>query len=134
MLRAACLCHGAAARVENYEIPAYSTAIMLAEQIDQHEVVKTLNESLAEEQAGEKKLRTLAKAIVKSAPAEQEKKTRASICHYLTTRNSRLFSILKTISFRAFSPRSEFQFKKFYFRSHLPAVSAILYAVSRVAA
>ena len=69
---------GAAARVEHYEIAAYSTAIMLAEQIDQHEVVKTLNESLAEEQAAEKKLRTLAKAIVKSAPAEQEEKTRAS--------------------------------------------------------
>jgi ferritin-like metal-binding protein YciE len=69
---------GAAARVEHYEIAAYMTAIALAEQIEQSDVVKALNESLAEEQAAEKKLRSIAKMTIKSAPAEQEKKKHAS--------------------------------------------------------
>jgi ferritin-like metal-binding protein YciE len=69
---------GAAVRVEHYEIAAYKTAIALAEQIDEAEVVKALNESLSEEEAAEKKLRTIAKATIKSAPAVQEKKKRAS--------------------------------------------------------
>jgi ferritin-like metal-binding protein YciE len=69
---------GAAARVEHYEIAAYMTAIALAEQIEEQEIIKALNESLAEEQAAEKKLRSLAKAIIKAAPAVQEKKKRAS--------------------------------------------------------
>jgi ferritin-like metal-binding protein YciE len=70
---------GAAARVEHYEIAAYTTAIALAEEIDQSEIVKALNESLAEEQTAEKKLRTLTKTIIKTAPAEQEKRKRASV-------------------------------------------------------
>jgi ferritin-like metal-binding protein YciE len=69
---------GAAARVEHYEIAAYMTAIALAEQIEEQEIIKALNKSLAEEQAAEKKLRSLAKAIIKAAPAVQEKKKRAS--------------------------------------------------------
>jgi ferritin-like metal-binding protein YciE len=69
---------GAAARVEHYEIAAYMTAIALAEQIEEPEVIKALNESLAEEQAAENKLRSIAKTIIKTAPAEQEKKKRAS--------------------------------------------------------
>jgi ferritin-like metal-binding protein YciE len=54
------------------------TAIALAEQIEEQEIIKALNESLAEEQAAEKKLRSLAKAIIKAAPAVQEKKKSAS--------------------------------------------------------
>jgi ferritin-like metal-binding protein YciE len=69
---------GAAARVEHYEIAAYTTAIALAEQIEEPEVIKLLNESLSEEQAAEKSLRSIAKAVIKAAPAEQEKKKRAS--------------------------------------------------------
>jgi ferritin-like metal-binding protein YciE len=69
---------GAAVRVEHYEIAAYMTAIALAEQIDESGVVKALNESLSEEQTAEKKLRAIAKTIIKSAPAEQEKKKRVS--------------------------------------------------------
>jgi ferritin-like metal-binding protein YciE len=69
---------GAAARVEHYEIAAYLTAIALAEQIEEPEAVKALNESLAEEETAERKLRSLAKTVIKVAPAEQEKKRRAS--------------------------------------------------------
>jgi ferritin-like metal-binding protein YciE len=69
---------GAAVRVEHYEIAAYQTAIALAEEIEEPDVIKLLNDSLSEEQAAEKKLRSIAKSVIKSAPAEQEKKKRAS--------------------------------------------------------
>ena len=69
---------GAAARVEHYEIAAYTTAISLAEQIEAKDAIKLLNQSLDEEQAAEKKMRTLAKTIIKAAPAEQQKKKRKS--------------------------------------------------------
>jgi ferritin-like metal-binding protein YciE len=69
---------GAAARVEHYEIAAYTTAISLAEQIEAKDAIKLLNQSLDEEQAAEKKMRTLAKTIIKGAPAEQQKKKRNS--------------------------------------------------------
>jgi ferritin-like metal-binding protein YciE len=60
-------------RIEHYETAGYMTAISLAEQLGEEEVVKLLNESLAEEQAAEKKLRTIAQTILKSAPQDQEK-------------------------------------------------------------
>jgi ferritin-like metal-binding protein YciE len=69
---------GAGSRVEHYEMAGYMTAISLAEQLGQDEVVKLLNESLAEEQAAEKKLRTIAQTILKSAPQDQEKAKSAS--------------------------------------------------------
>jgi ferritin-like metal-binding protein YciE len=64
---------GTGSRVEHYEMAGYMTAISLAEQLGEEEVVKLLNESLAEEQAAEKKLRTIAQTILKSAPQDQEK-------------------------------------------------------------
>jgi ferritin-like metal-binding protein YciE len=69
---------GAGSRVEHYEMSGYMTAISLAEQLGEEEVVKLLNESLAEEQAAEKKLRTIAQMILKSAPLDEEKTKSAS--------------------------------------------------------
>ena len=69
---------GAGSRVEHYEMAGYMTAISLAEQLGQDKVVKLLSESLAEEQAAEKKLRTIAQTILKSAPQDQEKAKSAS--------------------------------------------------------
>jgi ferritin-like metal-binding protein YciE len=63
---------GAGTRVEHYEIAGYTTAILLAQELGENEVVKLLNESLKEEQAAEAKLRSIAQTIVKSAPAEEE--------------------------------------------------------------
>jgi ferritin-like metal-binding protein YciE len=56
----------------------YKTAIALAEEIEEPDVIKLLNDSMSEKQAAEKKLRSIAKSVIKSAPAEQEKKKRAS--------------------------------------------------------
>jgi ferritin-like metal-binding protein YciE len=63
---------GAGARVEHYEIAGYTTAILLAQRLGESDAVKLLNESLKEEQAAESKLRSVAQAIVKSAPAAEE--------------------------------------------------------------
>jgi ferritin-like metal-binding protein YciE len=62
---------GAGSRVEHYEMAGYMTAISLATQLGQNEVVSLLNETLKEEQAAENKLRTIAQTIIKSAPTEQ---------------------------------------------------------------
>jgi ferritin-like metal-binding protein YciE len=62
---------GAASRVEHYEMAGYMSAIALAEQIGQTQVVKLLNESLKEEQAADVKVRGIAQTIGKSAPAEE---------------------------------------------------------------
>jgi ferritin-like metal-binding protein YciE len=56
---------GAGSRVEHYEIAGYMTAISLAEQINEREVVALLKESLAEEQAAEQKLRKIASNILR---------------------------------------------------------------------
>jgi ferritin-like metal-binding protein YciE len=59
---------GAGSRVEHYEIAGYLTAISLAEYINAAEVVGLLQQSLAEEQGAEQKLRKLAGALIKAAP------------------------------------------------------------------
>ena len=63
---------GAGSRVEHCEMAGYMTAISLAEQLGQSEVVKLLNENLKEEQEAEKKLRGIAQRIINAAPAEGE--------------------------------------------------------------
>jgi ferritin-like metal-binding protein YciE len=62
---------GAGSRVEHYEIAGYMTAISLAEQLGETDVVKLLNASLAEEEAAEEKLRSIAKQILKAASAAE---------------------------------------------------------------
>jgi len=59
---------GAGSRVEHYEMAGYLTAISLAKRMGAGEVATLLNESLAEEQAAEKKLRQIALSLLKSTP------------------------------------------------------------------
>ena len=61
---------GAGSRVEHYEMAGYLTAISLAKRIGAAEVVNLLQQSLAEEQAAEKKLRQIASGLLKSAADE----------------------------------------------------------------
>lgn len=58
---------GAGTRVEHYEMAGYMTAISLAERIGNSEVVALLKASLTEEQAADKKLRTIGAGLLKSA-------------------------------------------------------------------
>ena len=60
---------GAGSRVEHYEIAGYLTAISLAKRINAAEVVVLLQQSLAEEQGAEQKLRKIAGALIKAAPS-----------------------------------------------------------------
>jgi ferritin-like metal-binding protein YciE len=60
---------GAGSRVEHYEIAGYMTAISLAQRIGADDVASLLRESLAEEEAADKKLRQIGASIIKSAPA-----------------------------------------------------------------
>ncbi len=62
---------GAGARVEHYEMAAYMTAISLAQQIGKNDVVALLKESLAEEQAADQKLRSIAVGLLKNAATQQ---------------------------------------------------------------
>jgi ferritin-like metal-binding protein YciE len=59
---------GAGSRVEHYEMAGYLTAISLAEQIGETEVVSLLKESLAEEQGAENKVRKIAANLLSDAP------------------------------------------------------------------
>ena len=59
---------GAGSRVEHYEMAGYLTAIALAEQIGEKEVVSLLKASLAEEQGAEDKLRKIAAKLLSGAP------------------------------------------------------------------
>jgi ferritin-like metal-binding protein YciE len=61
---------GAGTRVEHYEMAGYMMAISLAQRLRNSEVVELLNTSLAEEQAADKKLRTIGAALLKDVPAE----------------------------------------------------------------
>ncbi len=61
---------GAGSRVEHYEMAGYLTAISLAQRMGAKEVVSLLKESLAEEEAAEQKLRSIAASLLKSAPTE----------------------------------------------------------------
>jgi len=58
---------GAGTRVEHYEMAGYMTAISLAQSIGAKEVVSLLQQSLAEEQGAEHKLRTIGSGLLKSA-------------------------------------------------------------------
>ena len=60
---------GAGSRVEHYEMAGYMTAISLAERIGATDVVRLLQKSLAEEEAAEQILRTIASGLVKTATA-----------------------------------------------------------------
>ncbi len=62
---------GAGSRVEHYEMAGYLTAINLAKRMGQSDVVSLLQESLAEEEAAENKLRGIASGLLKKAPAEE---------------------------------------------------------------
>ena len=61
---------GAGSRVEHYEMAGYLTAISLAKRMRAAEVVNLLQQSLAEEEGAEKKLRSIASGILKKAPTE----------------------------------------------------------------
>ena len=69
---------GAGSRVEHNEMASYMTAISLAKQLGQNDVVKLLNESLTEQQAAENKLRSIAQTIIKSAPIDEKKAKNAN--------------------------------------------------------
>lgn len=62
---------GAGIRVEHYEMAGYMAAISLAQRIGKNDVADLLKESLAEEQAADQKLRSIAKGILKAAPAQE---------------------------------------------------------------
>src|SRR5580698_9431666 len=59
---------GAGSRVEHYEMASYLTAISMAEQIGEKEVVTLLKKSLSEEQGAEGKLRKIAANLLSGAP------------------------------------------------------------------
>jgi ferritin-like metal-binding protein YciE len=61
---------GAGSRVEHYEMAGYLTAISLAERMKATEIVSLLKETLAEEEAAEQKLRSIARNLLRTAPAE----------------------------------------------------------------
>jgi ferritin-like metal-binding protein YciE len=60
---------GAGSRVEHYEMAGYMTAIALAQRLKATDVVSLLEQSLAEEQGAEQKLRKIAGTLMKSAAA-----------------------------------------------------------------
>src|SRR5450432_2054302 len=57
---------GAGSRVEHYEMAGYLTAISLAQRMEADEAVSLLQQSLAEEQAAEEKLRKIAASLMNS--------------------------------------------------------------------
>jgi ferritin-like metal-binding protein YciE len=61
---------GAGARVEHYEIAGYITAINLSQRLGASAVVSLLKQSLAEEEAANKKLRQIGATLLNSAPIE----------------------------------------------------------------
>ncbi|MFC7335973.1 ferritin-like domain-containing protein [Haloferula chungangensis] len=61
----------AAQKVEHYEISGYGSARKLAETLKLSEVVKLLDETIEQEGAADKKLTTIAKSLLKSAPKPQ---------------------------------------------------------------
>ena len=58
---------GAGSRVEHYEMAGYMTAISLAKRMNAGDVVNLLQQSLAEEEAAEKKLRQIASTLLTNA-------------------------------------------------------------------
>src|SRR5277367_3389896 len=63
---------GAGSRVEHYEMAGYTTAINLAKQLGNDEVVALLGETLKQEQAADEKLRKIGQKILAQAPTEEE--------------------------------------------------------------
>jgi ferritin-like metal-binding protein YciE len=63
---------GAGSRVEHYEMAGYTTAINLAKQMGEDEVVELLTQNLNEEEAADEKLRTIGQQILEEAPTEQD--------------------------------------------------------------
>jgi ferritin-like metal-binding protein YciE len=61
---------GAGSRVEHYEIASYLSAISLAKRLKADQVVSLLNESLAEEQQAEQKLRKIADTLIRSSATQ----------------------------------------------------------------
>jgi ferritin-like metal-binding protein YciE len=59
---------GAGSRVEHYEMAGYLTAVVLAEQIGEKEVVSLLKKSLSEEQGAEDKLRKIVANLLSGVP------------------------------------------------------------------
>lgn len=64
---------GAGSRVEHYEMAGYMTAISLARRMGAAEVVRLLQQSLAEEEGAGKKLRQIASGLIKTAISEDAK-------------------------------------------------------------
>jgi ferritin-like metal-binding protein YciE len=62
---------GAGSRVEHYEMAGYTTAINLATQMGEDEVVELLTQNLKEEEAADEKLRTIGQQILQEAPTEE---------------------------------------------------------------
>ena len=62
---------GAGSRVEHYEMAGYTTAINLAKQMGEDEVVDLLTQNLEEEQAADEKLRTIGDQILGEAPTSE---------------------------------------------------------------
>jgi ferritin-like metal-binding protein YciE len=62
---------GAGSRVEHYEMAGYTTAINLAKQLGEDEIVELLTQNLEEEQAADEKLRTIGEQILGEAPTEE---------------------------------------------------------------
>jgi ferritin-like metal-binding protein YciE len=62
---------GAGSRVEHYEMAWYTTAINLAKQLGEDEVVELLSANLKEEEAADEKLRSIGEEILAQAPTEE---------------------------------------------------------------
>ena len=62
---------GAGSRVEHYEMAGYTTAINLAKQLGDNEIVSLLGKTLAEEQAADEKLRKIGQQLLTQAPAAE---------------------------------------------------------------
>src|ERR1700749_2880653 len=63
---------GAGSRVEHYEMAGYTTAINLAKQMGNDEVVELLSANLKEEEAADEKLRSIGAQILEQAPTEED--------------------------------------------------------------
>jgi ferritin-like metal-binding protein YciE len=63
---------GAALRVEHYEIAGYTSAIAIARQLGNSEIVELLTETLAEEQKASEKVLAHAKPLFREAEQAQE--------------------------------------------------------------
>ena len=66
---------GAGSRVEHYEMAGYTTAINLAKQMGEDEVVELLTQNLNEEEAADEKLRTIGQQILQEAPTEENEES-----------------------------------------------------------